>query len=186
MLNHEGHETPSALRGYRARGSGSAGVTSGSMRTRRRLVALVVALAVVILGGYVAVPYARAGSLIVRAPNMGGPLQAFAVQHPHPITVMPARAVPTRYGDVAPQFYTPHTFRPTVLLIPGIHSMGIDEPRLTGLARELAASGVNVMTMALPDLQQYLISPHATDTIEDAVLWASQQRRLAPDGRVGV
>jgi dienelactone hydrolase len=156
------------------------------MRTRRRLVALVAALAIVILGGYVAVPYARAVSLIVRAANMGGPLQAFAAQHTHPITVMPPHTVPTRYGNVPAQFYIPDSFRRTVLLIPGIHSMGIEEPRLTGLARELAASGVDVMTMALPDLQQYRITPHATDMIEDAVLWASRQPRLAPDGRVGV
>src|SRR3954471_18302194 len=82
-------------------------VTSSSMRTRRRQVALVAALAIVIVGGYVAVPYARAVSLIVRAANMGGPLQAFAAQHTTPVTISPPHVVPTRYGDVAAQFYTP-------------------------------------------------------------------------------
>src|SRR4051812_18289116 len=135
------------------------------MRLRRRVLALLVAIVVVIVGGWVAVPYARAVSLIVRAANMGGPVQAFAAQHTHPISVMPRHTVPTRYGDVAAQFYTPDTFTRTVLLIPGIHSAGIEEHRLIGLARELAGTGVNVMTMALPDLQQYRISPHATDTI---------------------
>lgn len=156
------------------------------MRSRRRLLAIPAVLLVVIVGGWIAVPYARAVSLIVRAANMGGPMQAFAAQHTYAVSVQPPHSVPTRYGPVPAQFYTPDTFSRTVILVPGIHSMGIEEHRLVGLARELAGSGVNVMTIALPDLQQYRISPHATDTIEDAVLWTANQPRLAPDGRVGV
>jgi dienelactone hydrolase len=64
--------------------------------------------------------------------------------------------------------------------------MGIDEPRLTALARDLAGSGILVMTMALPDLQQYRITPDATDVIEDAILWMTQRTDLAPDGKVGL
>jgi dienelactone hydrolase len=156
------------------------------MRARRRVVAALVVLLVFVAGGYVAAPYARALSLLLRVANMGGPLHSVAVSSTHTITVSPPHTVPTRYGNVAAQFYTPDSFRRTVLLIPGIHSMGIDEPRLTSFARQLSATGVNVMTMALPDLQAYRISPHATDTIEDAVLWAADQPRLAPDGRVGI
>jgi dienelactone hydrolase len=64
--------------------------------------------------------------------------------------------------------------------------MGIEEPRLTGLARDLAGTGVIVMTMALPDLQAYMITPRATDVIEDAVSWMAQRSNLAPDGKVGI
>ncbi len=156
------------------------------MRSRRRLVAALVILFIFVGGGYVAVPYARALSLLLRVANMGGPLHSLAVSSTHTITVAPPHTVPTRYGDVPAQFYTPESYHRTVLLIPGIHSMGIDEPRLTAFARQFAATGVNVMTMALPDLQAYRISPHATDTVEDAVLWAAKQPRLAPDGRVGI
>jgi len=78
------------------------------------------------------------------------------------------------------------TSRRTVLLVPGIHSMGIEEPRLTALADDLAGAGVKVMAMALPDLQAYRITPRATDVIEDAVTWMSQRPDLAPDGRVGI
>jgi dienelactone hydrolase len=73
-----------------------------------------------------------------------------------------------------------------VLLVPGIHSMGIDEPRLTALAEDLAGAGLSVMAMALPDLQQYRITPRATDVIEDAVSWMASQPDLAPDGKVGM
>ena len=152
----------------------------------RRVVG-VLALAVLILVVYVAVPYARATSLIVRAANLGGPVEALANHEARHVTVHPPHVVPTRHGDVPAQFYTPDGgFRRTVLLIPGIHSMGIEEPRLRGLARDLAATGVNVMTMALPDLQAYIISPRSTDVIEDTVLWMTHQHDIAPDGLVGI
>ena len=164
---------------------GSCRVTSASVR--RRSGTLLVAIVVLVLGGYAAVPYARAVSLIIRAANMGGPTaQKLAALQTHPLAIADPHVVPTRHGEVAAQFYTPDGFSRTVLLIPGIHSSGIEEPRLRALARELAATGVNVMTMALPDLQHYRISPNATDVIEDTVLWLARQPRWAHDGRVGV
>jgi dienelactone hydrolase len=42
------------------------------------------------------------------------------------------------------------------------------------------------MTIALPDLQAYRITPRATDTIEDAVSWLAAQRDVSPDGKVGI
>jgi dienelactone hydrolase len=42
------------------------------------------------------------------------------------------------------------------------------------------------MTMALPDLQAYRITPRATDVIEDAVTWMVRQPELASDGRAGI
>lgn len=159
------------------------------MRSRRTgLVAgALLLLALLALLAYVASPYARAASLIVRAAHIGGSAEALAKAGAHAVTRAPQHRVPTRHGGVAAQFYTPDTrISRTVLLIPGIHSMGIGEPRLTGLAAELAASGVNVMTMALPDLERYRITPASSDVIEDAVLWLANQRALAPDGRIGV
>ena len=153
----------------------------------RRLVALVVVCAALAGGLLAAAPYVRAASLIVRAANLGGRTEAFANARAHTVTRRAPHKVPTRYGDVPAQFYVPDgSPRRTVLLIPGIHSMGIEEPRLTALAQDLAGTGVMVMAMALPDLQRYRITPQATDVIEDAVSWASQRTDLAPDGRVGI
>ncbi len=49
--------------------------------------------------------------------------------------------------------------------------MGIDEPRLRGLAGDLAASGVAVVTIALPDLVRYRFTTQSVDQIEDAATW---------------
>ena len=156
------------------------------MRPRRLLAFLLVCVGV-LAGAYAASPYARAASLIVRAANLGGRAEAFANEHAYTVTRQARHMVPSRYGEVPGQFYVPDTaVKRTVMLIPGIHSMGIEEPRLTALAEDLAATGIRVMAMALPDLQRYRITPQATDVIEDAITWLADDPERAPDGRVGV
>lgn len=156
------------------------------MSARRWSVVLIVLL-VVGAGFYFAGPYLRAASLVVRAANMGGRVEAFANDRARTVTVEPSHRVPTRDGEVRSQFYRPDgTVRRSVLLVPGVHSMGINEPRLTTLARDLAGTGVIVMTMALPDLMQYQITSRSADIIEDAVVWMAGKRDLAPDERVGI
>jgi len=145
-----------------------------------------VALIVAVLS-YLAVPYVRAASLFVRVAHLGGRVEQFATAHAHTVTILPPHMVGTRRGDVPAQFYRPGgSISRSVLLIPGIHSMGIREPRLTALAKDLAGSGVMVMTLALPDLQRYQITPQSTDVIEDGIDWMARQVDLAPDGRIGV
>jgi dienelactone hydrolase len=151
---------------------------------RRKLALLLI---VVLILGYLAIPYARALSLIVRAANMGGSLEAFANERAHAVTVEAATTIPSRHGLVPARFYRPDAgFSRTVLLVPGIHAMGIEEPRLTALAKDLAGSGFGVMTMALPDLMRYEITARSTDVIEDAVASLSKRSELAPDGRIGM
>jgi dienelactone hydrolase len=155
---------------------------------RRRLTLLLLVLVVLVAGFvYAATPYARAASLIVRGAHLGGRLEAFAENRSYDVDTRPAQTIPTRYGPVPARFYVPErSIGYPVIVIPGIHSAGIEEGRLTALSHQLAATGLTVMTMALPDLQAYRITPHATDTIEDAVSWLAARHDIAPDGKVGV
>ena len=156
------------------------------MRSRRFTV-LLVTLAVIAAALYAATPYVRAASLIARAADIGGNVEALANRQARRVAIRPPHTVPTRRGDVQARFYEPSgSVQRTVLLAPGIHSMGIEEPRLRGLAEDLAGTGVRVMTMALPDLQRYRVTPRSADVLEDAVAWMTQQPELAPDGRVGM
>jgi dienelactone hydrolase len=157
------------------------------MRFRRAFVVLLVLLGVAAALAYAALPYVRAASLFVRVANVGGRVEAFADARARAVSVLPPHRVPTREGDVAAQFYRPEgRIRRSVVLVPGVHSMGIAEPRLTALARDLAGSGIAVMAMALPDLVRYQITAQSADVIEDAVAWLASQPALAPDGRAGV
>ena len=146
------------------------------------------AVAVIVSGSaYFAMPYVRAASLFVRVGNVGGPLERLADAIVRDVTVLPRQRVPVRQGEVEAQLYRPQgTVRRSVLLVPGVHSMGIAEPRLTALAHDLAGTGVAVMTMALPDLMAYQITARSADVIEDVVAWMAAQPELAPDGRVGM
>ena len=145
------------------------------------------ALIVVAVIVYTAAPYARAASLFVRAANLGGRVEALADARARVVDVQPPHLVPTRQGEVRARFYWPHgRIRRSVLLIPGVHSMGIAEPRLTALAADLAGSGIVVMTLALPDLMGYRITARSADVIEDAVAWMAGRPDLAPDARVGM
>src|SRR6185503_15510894 len=156
------------------------------MPARRRWRILTVMVVIAAALAYFAVPYVRAASLFVRVAHVGGQVEAFAVRHARTVTVLPPM-VPVRGGIVPAQFYRPDgRISRSVLLIPGIHSMGINEPRLTALARDLAGSGVMVMTLALPDLQHYQLTTNSTDVIEDAVGWMTSRSHLAPDGRIGL
>jgi dienelactone hydrolase len=155
--------------------------------TTKRKVALI---ALMLVGGlaYLSLPYLRATALLVRVAKMPGTAASFAAAFSYPVTKAAPHRVPTRQGDVPAQFYRPseRARDRTLLLIPGIHSMGINEPRLAALAHDLAAGGYLVMTLALPDLMAYSITTRSPDVIEDAVAWMAKQPELAPDGKVGI
>ena len=147
------------------------------------LILVLVLIAIV----YVAAPYARAMSLIVRVAAIGGPAQAVLSLQDSRVEKQARHEIPTRHGTVPAQLYMPARISEhAVLVMPGFNSNGIDEPRLAALAADIAASGYPVMALALPDLQQFRLTPDATDVIEDAVSWMAAQPHLAPDGRVGI
>jgi len=155
---------------------------------RRVLIWTLVIVVIVVAACYsAAVPYVRATSLFVRSANLGGRVEAFADSRARVVDVEEPHLVPTRQGEVTAQFYRPRgSVRRAVLLVPGVHSFGVREPRLMALAKDLAGSGVAVMTMGLPDLMGYQITARSADVIEDAVAWMAKREDLAPDGKVGM
>src|SRR5207244_3899781 len=96
-------------------------------------------------------------------------------------------AVPTSRGSLRSRLYEPETRRHhTAVLVSGLHPSGIDEPRLVRLARQVAASGVAVVTPDIPELSRFEITPAITDAIEEAGRWLAVDSGLAPDRRVGL
>ncbi len=156
------------------------------MRLFRRgllALALVAAGAAVIWGP----SYARGLSLVVRAAHLDGWLKTAADAQARRWTAGPATTIPTRHGAIPARLYLPEgRIRRAAVLTPGVHAMGIDEPRLRGLAGELAASGVAILTIALPDLVRYRFTVESVDQIEDAASWLAAQSEMAPDGTVGL
>jgi dienelactone hydrolase len=96
--------------------------------------------------------------------------------------------IPWRGGALKARVYRPAhgTGRP-ILLVPGVHASGIDEPRLVGFARDIAATGHPVLTVELSDLTHYAITTRTTDMIEDAAAWMlAHDGYHGSDGRIGM
>lgn len=158
------------------------------MNRRRKVAAAIAApLLLAAAGTYAAWDVVRGASFVIQAANMQGVARTAAEMGTEPVTESAAR-VPWRGGELNARWYLPadQTGRP-VLLVPGVHAAGIDEPRLVGFARDVASMGHPVLTAELPDLMQYRITTRTTDMIEDAARWLADRREHgAADGRVGV
>jgi dienelactone hydrolase len=147
---------------------------------------LAVAALVLIAGLYASNDYLRAAAFVVKAAGMQG-LARTAAQLETTAVDESVVTVPWRGGQLRGRLYTPRGASDrAMVLVPGVHAAGADEPRLVQFARDLASVRHTVVTVELTDLTQYRITPRTTDMIEDAALWLSRQPALAPDGRVGV
>jgi dienelactone hydrolase len=95
--------------------------------------------------------------------------------------------VPTRHGTVRARLYRSSAANPPALVVvPGVHGGGVDEPRLASLSRRIAAAGATVLSAPMPDLRAYRLTTRATDMIEDTTLWMASQPQYAPAHRVGL
>ena len=146
-----------------------------------------VVVAALALAVFVSWDYVRGASFVIQAANIEGVARTAAEWSTEAVAESPAR-VPWRGGELTARWYMPagRSARP-VLIVPGVHAAGIEEPRLVAFARDVASMGHPVLTARLPDLTQYSITARTTDMIEDAAQWlAAQREHAAADGRVGV
>jgi hypothetical protein len=154
---------------------------------RPRTVAAVLVILVTLLGlvaPYVR-SYTRAVALITGMMAMQGPAAEVLSLESDDFTVSEVD-VPARHGAMRAHLYVPNHVRRAVVLIPGLHAIGIDEPRVYNLAMQMARVGWAVLTPQVPDMARYAITPQTTDDIEDAALWLTQQKAIARHGRIGM
>jgi hypothetical protein len=91
-------------------------------------------------------------------------------------------------GAVRARVYEPRgrASPPALVLAHGVHRLGIDEPRLVGLARSFSAAGLRVLTPQLADLADYHVARADADTIGQAALAFAPWCGRAKVGFVGV
>lgn len=152
----------------------------------RRVAAVAVVIAAVAGSVYLALPYAHGLSLVIRAAEFGGTLHTLADLDTTSVQTRELQ-IPLPDGSIRARAYeSGGRVRRTALLVSGLHPSGIDEPRLMHLARELARSGVTVVTPDILELSRFTVTPATTDTIEQAALWLISQPAFSPDGRIGL
>jgi pimeloyl-ACP methyl ester carboxylesterase len=140
-----------------------------------------VVLASVVLTGAVLLhpvgAHLRAMSLLLRFsdPHAHGLETRFA---DHPFKEEDGYVLTPR-GTLHFRTYTPQDVQNPngVVLLHGVHHLGIDDPRLWNLARALAGAGVLVMTPELQDLADYRVTARTIDVIGDSAVALSTRMR---------
>lgn len=152
----------------------------------RRLLAralLFVTLALIVMLIRPAGAHLRAASLLLRFADAGA-TGALAELGKHPVEEAPASVILPQ-GAGRARVYTPVGVDdpPGIVMVHGVHRLGIDEPRLQRFARAVAATGVVVFTPEVQEIADYRIDARSIDTIGAAA--AALRARLG-HGRVGV
>jgi len=94
----------------------------------------------------------------------------------------------TTQGPVRARLYVPRGVYhpPGMVLVHGIHHLGIDEPRLMNFARAAASSGFSVLTPEIAALADYHVDAASISTIGESAAWLQQQLGTGPVTVVGV
>jgi hypothetical protein len=146
-----------------------------------------ISLAALLLGAAALDPitqrHLRTASLLLRASSSEAPtgLAAFGVV---PV-VEEAGVLQAPTGPTRMKIYKPRgaTDAPALVLVPGVHRLGVDEPRLTRFARALSSAGLVVITPEIRELTDYRIDEASAGTIGAA---AAEIGRRSGRDRVGV
>ena len=155
---------------------------------RKKIFAALV-LGFVVAGGAVAWPFTRAH------------LQAIAILRlvsgqkvPSIISKLVTEPVQTKdvnfateAGAVRGRLYRPegHRDAPGLVILHGVHHLGIDEPRLVGFARAMASCGLQVLTPELPGIKDYHVDLGSVGVIGASAQWFAKQTG-APVGVLGL
>ena len=148
-------------------------------------VALLTVSALVVLGWGPAAAHARAASLLDRFGDAGaGAAPSPEVDElPFPIV---ARGALAGSAPIRARLYQPRRgAHGAIVLVPGVHHLGIDEPRLVRFARAVSASGVAVLTPEVRELIDYQIDGASADEIGDAA-HALREALGTPVGVIGM
>src|SRR5271163_1668392 len=82
-------------------------------------------------------------------------------------------SIPTNDGTVAGHLYLPAGLAHPhgIVVLPGVHHLGIDDPRFVNFSRALAGSGFAVLTPTLSALADYHLDASSIATIGASPAW---------------
>ncbi|HEY1743043.1 MAG TPA: alpha/beta hydrolase [Granulicella sp.] len=94
----------------------------------------------------------------------------------------------TSQGTVRARLYSPlhHPNAPALVVLHGVHHLGMDEPRLIAFASAMASCGLRVLTPELPDIKDYHVGANSIATIGDTATWLARQNGGRPVGVMGL
>lgn len=86
-------------------------------------------------------------------------------------------AIPTASGTLRGRLYSPAgmSHAPGMVIVHGVHHLGMNEPRLELFASAMASCGLQVLTPELPAIADYRIGPESVSAIGESTRWFAQQ-----------
>jgi pimeloyl-ACP methyl ester carboxylesterase len=117
-------------------------------------------------------------------PNASGPLVRL---ESHALDIQEL-TLSTTQGPVRAKLFTPRGIAhpPGMVLVHGIHHLGIDEPRLMNFARAAASDGFSVLTPEVAALADYHVDGASIGTIGESTAWLQDRLGTGPVTIVGV
>lgn len=105
----------------------------------------------------------------------------------HPVDTQEI-TLPIKGSSVRARLYMPRGIAnpPGMVLVHGIHHLGIDEPRLVSFAQSAAGNGFAVLTPELAALANYHVDASSIPTIGESTVWLQQRLGAGPVSVVGV
>ncbi len=90
-------------------------------------------------------------------------------------------------GNIRARLYTPihHPNAPALIVLHGVHHLGMNEPRLEAFAAAMASCGLRVLTPELPGIKDYHVDASSIRVIGESAQWFAQQTG-APVGVMGL
>jgi len=88
-------------------------------------------------------------------------------------------------GSIRAKLYVPEGIPhpPAMVVVHGLHQLGMDEPRLVNFAKSLAETGIEVLTPQVDTIADYRVLPQSIDVIGAS---AQELTRVAGGQQVGV
>ena len=143
-------------------------------RHTRGIVGASALIFIILLLARPAFTYLRATGLLLRIEN---PQHAGIIGdiHTYPIEES-LTEISTPSGTIRARLYIPKGLAnpPGMVIVHGVHHLGIDEPRLVAFARAMSASGIRVLTPELLSLADYQIDAQSVELIGYSVRSFSQ------------
>jgi dienelactone hydrolase len=152
----------------------------------KRRLALLFVVATLAAIAHPAFEHLRAASLLVRFsdPKATGFVADF---DRHEVVETPLD-VPLSVGSTRARLYAPsgEARAPGIVLLHGVHNLGIEEPRLVRFARTIAATGVAVLTPEIREIADYRIDAASLETIAASVAVLRARLRVPTVGVMGL
>jgi len=105
----------------------------------------------------------------------------------HSYRVLPI-SFSTPQGAIRAKVYTPINIQhpPAVVVVPGLHRLGMEEPRLINFAESMAETGIEVLTPQLDALADYRVEPQSIDIIGHSAQELAQRAGAKQVGVLGL